>query len=70
MFLKESDSSSVNVRFCLCYSLEGHLDEVREDVLGVQRDAAQVFVLLDEVEQLRGVGHPEGQSAGDVFLLL
>ena len=41
-----------------------------EDVLGVQRDAAQVSVLLDEVEQLRGVGHPEGQSSGDVLLLL
>lgn len=54
----------------LRHSLEGHLDEVREDVLCVQRDAAQVFVLLDEVEQLRGVGHPEGQSASDIFLLL
>lgn len=43
---------------------------MRKDVLGVQRDPAQVFVLLDEVEQLRGVSHPEGQGAGDVFLLL
>lgn len=43
---------------------------MREDVLGVQRDAAQVFVLFDEVEKLGGVGHPESQSTSDVFLLL
>lgn len=41
-----------------------------EDVLGVQRDAAQVSVLLDEVEQLGGVGHPERQRSCDVLLLL
>lgn len=41
-----------------------------EDVLGVQRDATQVPVLLDEVEQLRGVGHPESQRACDVLLFL
>lgn len=41
-----------------------------EDVLGVQRDAAQVSVLLDEVEQLGGVGHPEGERSCDVLLLL
>lgn len=41
-----------------------------EDVLGVERDAVQVSVLLDEVEQFRGVGHPEGQRSRDVLLLL
>lgn len=41
-----------------------------EDVLGVQRDAVQVSVLLDEVEELRGVGHPESQRSRDVLLLL
>lgn len=41
-----------------------------EDVLGVQRDAIQVSVLLDEVEQLGGVGHPESQRSGNVLLLL
>lgn len=51
-------------------SLEGHLHQVGEDVLGIQRDAVQVSVLLDEVEELRGVGHPEGQRSRDVLLLL
>lgn len=41
-----------------------------EDILGVQRDAVQVSVLLDEVEELRGVGHPESQRSRDVLLLL
>lgn len=51
-------------------SLEGHLNQVGEDVLGVERDTVQVSVLLDEVEQFRGVGHPEGQRSRDVLLLL
>lgn len=41
-----------------------------EDVLGVQRDATQVSVLLDEVQQLGGIGHPESQRSRDVLLLL
>lgn len=51
-------------------SLEGHLHQVGEDVLGVQRDAVEVSVLLNEVKQLRGVGHPESQRSRDVLLLL
>ncbi|PWA27392.1 hypothetical protein CCH79_00000603 [Gambusia affinis] len=34
------------------------------------RDAAQVPVLLDEVQQLGGVGHPESQCSRDVLLFL
>lgn len=41
-----------------------------EDVLGVQRDATQVSILLDEIEQLGGVGHPESQCSRDILLLL
>lgn len=41
-----------------------------KDVLSVQSDAVQVSVLLDEVEQLGSVGHPESQSSRDVLLLL
>lgn len=50
--------------------LEGHLDQMGEDVLGVQRDATQVSVLFDEIEQLGGIGHPESQCSRDVLLLL
>lgn len=41
-----------------------------KDVLGVQCDATQVSVLLDEVEQFGGVGHPESQRSCNVLLLL
>lgn len=41
-----------------------------EDVLGVQRNATQVSVLFDEIEQLGGIGHPESQCSRDVLLLL
>lgn len=33
-------------------------------------EGAQVFVVLEEVQQLRGVGHPEGHSAGNALLPL
>lgn len=41
-----------------------------KDVLGIQRDTVQVSVLLDEVQQLGGIGHPESQSSCNVLLLL
>lgn len=51
-------------------SLESHLNQMGEDVLGIQCNAIQVSVLLDEVEQLWGVGHPECQCSCNVLLLL
>lgn len=41
-----------------------------QDVLGVQRHTVQVSVLLDEVEQLGGIGHPESQRSCNILLLL
>ena len=42
--------------------LERDLDTVGEQLLGVVADLAQVRVLLEEVEQLAGVGQPIGQN--------
>lgn len=50
--------------------LKGHLHQVRQHVLGVQGDPAQVSVLLDEVEELGRVGHPESKRPCDVLLFL
>lgn len=50
--------------------LESHLNQMGQDVLGVQRHTVQVSVLLDEVEQLRGIGHPESQRSCNILLLL
>ena len=42
--------------------LERDLHTVGEQLLGVVADLAQVRVLLEEVEQLAGVGQPIGQN--------
>ena len=52
------------------YSLEGHLHQVGQDVLAVQCDPAQILVLLGEIQELGGIGHPERQGPRDVLLLL
>lgn len=43
---------------------------MRQDVLCIQRDPTEVSVLLDEVEQLGCVGHPEGKGPCNVLLFL
>ena len=42
---------------------KGVLNGFRQRVLRVRRHPGQVAILLDEVEQFRSVGHPEGKSA-------
>ena len=41
--------------------LEGYLNVVGEQLLGIVADLTQVRVLFEEVEQLAGVGQPIGQ---------
>ena len=41
--------------------LEGEVDRLGEDVLRLQRKRGDVPVRLEEVQQLRRVGHPERQ---------
>ena len=52
------------------FLLKGHLYQVCQDVLCIQCDPTEVSVLLDEVEQLRRVGHPEGKGPCNVLLFL
>lgn len=44
--------------------------QVGQIQLTLPRERAEVFVMLEEVQQLGGVGHPEGESAGDGLLPL
>ncbi|TNN78221.1 hypothetical protein EYF80_011461 [Liparis tanakae] len=44
--------------------------QVGQVQLTFPRERAEVFVTLEEVQQLGGVGHPEGQSAGAGLLSL
>ena len=50
--------------------LEGEVDRLGQDVLRLQRERSHVPVRLEEVQQLRRVGHPERQpgSVGLVHL--
>ena len=41
--------------------LEGQVDRLGQDVLRLQRERSHVPVRLEEVQQLRRVGHPERQ---------
>ena len=50
--------------------LEGEVDGLGEDVLRLQRERRHVPVRLEEVEQLRRVGHPEGEPGGQQTLLV
>lgn len=48
----------------------GAVHQVGQIPLTLPRQRAQISVALEEVEQFRGVGHPEGQSAGAGTLAL
>lgn len=60
-------SVSCSFSCLLPVSLVHQVGQIQLTLLG---EWAEVFVMLEEVQQLRGVGHPEGESAGDGLLPL
>ena len=46
------------------------MHQVGQIQLTLMGERSEVLVMLEEVQQLGGVGHPEGESAGDGLLPL
>lgn len=55
------------LRVCIPVSAVHQVGQVQ---LTLPRQRAQIVIVLEEVEQFGGVGHPKGQSAGDGLLAL
>lgn len=61
--VEEGGHGSLKIVLETAYEVvEGHLDGLRQHLLGVQRERVYVVVLFEEVQHFRCIRHPEGQG--------